>query len=84
MWFVAEADYDLDALGRRADVVMNLISDADRGAEVLPSAAGLVDRLTRPVVNHPGLVARTDRACRGRPNSASPQACTLDRKFFSA
>jgi Flp pilus assembly protein TadD len=54
-------DYDLDLLRRHADVVVNLVSDADQGQEVLPLARNLVEQLHRPVVNHPDKIQPTDR-----------------------
>lgn len=47
---------DLDA-----DVVVNLISDADQSQDVLPLAADLVRRLDRPTVNDPIRIAKTTR-----------------------
>jgi tetratricopeptide (TPR) repeat protein len=65
-------DYDLDLLRRHADVVVNLVSDADQGHEMLPLARDLVDRLQRPVVNHPDKIEPTDRATIARRLSAIP------------
>ncbi|HVJ43718.1 MAG TPA: tetratricopeptide repeat protein [Dongiaceae bacterium] len=55
-------DYDFDLLQRHADVVINLVSDADQGRETLPLARALVERLARPVINHPDKISPTDRA----------------------
>ena len=60
--FVPGVDYDADALHRRADVVFNLISDVDLGADLLAPAAALLQRIGRPVVNHPDRIRPTDRA----------------------
>jgi len=54
-------EYDAAPLRAHADVVVNLISDADRGGEILPLAADLVDRLGRPVINHPRKIPATGR-----------------------
>jgi Tfp pilus assembly protein PilF/glutathione synthase/RimK-type ligase-like ATP-grasp enzyme len=54
-------DYDLDFLRSRADVVVNMIADADNGVDVLPLALDLADRLALPVVNHPRRILDTDR-----------------------
>lgn len=65
--------YDTDTLalleGRQPDlaplgdvqVVVNLVSDADLGAEVLPVAASLAAKLGKPVVNDPLKIGRTTR-----------------------
>src|SRR5262249_4661218 len=51
---------DVAALGG-FDLVVNLISDADQAASVLPAAAELVAWLGKPVINDPGRVRRTTR-----------------------
>jgi tetratricopeptide (TPR) repeat protein len=51
---------DLASLGD-IDVVVNLISDADQAAAMLPAAARLAERLGKPIVNDPGKIARTTR-----------------------
>jgi len=68
-----EADYDTDTLALldssepnaasfgEVDVVVNLISDADQAAVVLPLAARLVAQLGKPVINDPGKIQRTTR-----------------------
>ncbi|MFT4116233.1 tetratricopeptide repeat protein [Bradyrhizobium sp.] len=52
---------DAGALARGADIVVNLLSDADQGAEVLPLAVALAEALGKPVVNDPVKVMRTTR-----------------------
>jgi len=59
-------DYDLDLLRQHADVVVNLVSDADQGRDMLPLARDLVERLERPVINHPDKIEPTDRAAIAR------------------
>ena len=54
--------YDMDLLRAKADVVVNMIADADNGSEVLPLALDLADKLNRPTVNHPRKIMATDRA----------------------
>ena len=44
-----------------AQVVVNLISDADQADALLPLAADLVRRLGKPVINDPGKIQRTTR-----------------------
>ena len=51
----------LELLRAKADVVVNLIADADEGSEVLPLALDLVERLGLPTVNHPAAVRHTGR-----------------------
>ena len=51
---------DAAALGA-ADVVINLISDADQAGAVLPLAARLIARLGKPAINDPGKIQRTTR-----------------------
>jgi tetratricopeptide (TPR) repeat protein len=58
---LASREYDVEPLKQDAQVVVNLISEADQGKELLPLAAGLVDRLSRPTVNDPSLIQRTTR-----------------------
>jgi tetratricopeptide (TPR) repeat protein/glutathione synthase/RimK-type ligase-like ATP-grasp enzyme len=55
-------DYDYDLLRKHADVVVNLVSDADQGRDTLPLARDFVERLGRPVINHPDKISPTDRA----------------------
>lgn len=54
-------EYDVERLGQGAQVVVNLISDADQGEAVLPLAADLVDRLGKPTVNDPRKIQHTTR-----------------------
>jgi Flp pilus assembly protein TadD/glutathione synthase/RimK-type ligase-like ATP-grasp enzyme len=58
---------DIDAVLRDTTygVVVNLISDADQAADLLPVVTDLVERLGAAVVNHPARVIRTtrDAAC---------------------
>ena len=53
--------YDIDTLRLRGDVIVNLVSDADRDRAVLTDAAALVDQLGKPVINHPARIMPTDR-----------------------
>ena len=53
--------YDMDLLLSKADVVVNMIADADNGNEVLPLALALAERLDRPTINHPRKIMTTDR-----------------------
>lgn len=52
---------DLDALRAHGDIAINLICDVDQGRHSLAAAADLLDRLGKPVVNHPGRILATGR-----------------------
>ncbi|QPF89654.1 tetratricopeptide repeat protein [Bradyrhizobium commune] len=52
---------DLGLLARETDVVVNLVSDADQGATVLPLATAIARRLGKPIVNDPEKILRTTR-----------------------
>jgi len=52
---------DEDLLRGYGDIVVNLISDADQAGDILAAAAGLIDRLGKPVLNHPRNILNTDR-----------------------
>lgn len=53
--------YDAGTFSHGVDIVVNLLSDVDQAARVLPLAADLAERLGRPVVNHPRKILRTTR-----------------------
>jgi tetratricopeptide (TPR) repeat protein len=57
----ASNQYDVEALKLDVQVVVNLISDADQADGLLPLAADLVDRIGKPIVNHPRKIANTTR-----------------------
>ena len=56
-----EIEPDLEQLRRKGDIVVNLISDADQGQPVLEAASRLVERLGKPIINHPRHVSATAR-----------------------
>jgi tetratricopeptide (TPR) repeat protein len=58
---LSDIDYDIARLHKKADVIVNLISDPDRGPESLNLADAFVRRFNRPIVNNPKLVTKTDR-----------------------
>ena len=68
----------LDLLRAKADVVVNLIADADEGSEALHLALDLVERLGLPTVNHPAAVRRTGRASVARRLAGIP-LCRIPR-----
>ena len=52
---------DIELLRSKADVVINMIADADSGQDILPYLREIVDGLALPTLNHPRLVLETDR-----------------------
>ncbi|WP_175951397.1 tetratricopeptide repeat protein [Burkholderia sp. BCC0405] len=56
-----DMEYDVDRLRIYADVVVNLVSDVDRGQALLAPAQALVTSVGRPVVNAPAVIAQTSR-----------------------
>ncbi|SEM53950.1 tetratricopeptide repeat protein [Bradyrhizobium sp. OK095] len=52
---------DIAMLAHQADVVVNLVSDADQGGQVLPLAVAVANALGKPVVNDPAKILRTTR-----------------------
>jgi tetratricopeptide (TPR) repeat protein len=53
--------YDAETFRQGVNVVVNLLSDVDQAARILPLAADLVGRLGKPVVNDPRKILRTTR-----------------------
>ena len=77
-----QREYAAAALGRNIQLVINLVSDADQTADLLPLAADLVERLGLPTVNHPRKVQQTTRdevarLLAGIPGCRVPQALRL-------
>jgi tetratricopeptide (TPR) repeat protein len=58
---IPDTPVDVDLLRSKADVVFNMICNADDGKDVLVQALDLVERLDRPTINHPRLIMQTDR-----------------------
>ena len=52
---------DIALLDEHGDVVVNLISDVDKGADVLAAAARAIDSLGKPTINHPRKIMATAR-----------------------
>ena len=75
---IPDAPLDLDLLRAKADVVVNLIGDADSGKDILPAVQDLVERLGRPTVNHPGLIGGTSREAVARRLAGIP-LCRIPR-----
>jgi len=58
---LSSSKLDPDLLGQGVDAVVNLISDADQAADMLPIAADLVRALGKPTINDPARIMRTTR-----------------------
>ena len=91
---LTDYDYDAEFLASHADVVVNLVSDVDQDNAMLPVAAGLIDSLGKPVVNHPDRIHGTDRraiasllsaipSCRVAPVVRHSGAELIDPDFFA-
>ena len=52
---------DIALLAQEAEIVVNLVSDADQGAEALPLAIAIARSLGKPVVNDPARIQNTTR-----------------------
>jgi tetratricopeptide (TPR) repeat protein len=73
---------DVDQLRERADVVFNMICNADDGRDALLQAIDLVTHLDRPIINHPRVVLNTDRESVARclvdiPYCVVPKTCRV-------
>jgi tetratricopeptide (TPR) repeat protein len=58
---IPDTSVDFALLRDKADIVFNMICNADDGKAALAQALNLVERLGRPTVNHPRLIMNTDR-----------------------
>ncbi|KFG95470.1 hypothetical protein GQ56_0120470 [Burkholderia paludis] len=81
--------YDVDRLRIHADVVVNLVSDVDRGRALLAPAQALVAGVGRPVVNAPAVIAQTSRDAVARqlaqmPGCHVPQTSLHDKAGLHA
>ena len=79
-----DMDYNADRLRAYADVVVNLVSDIDRGHAFLEPAETLVERIGRPVINHPRLVAGTGRESVAQRLSGVPGCCVPQTRLYPA
>jgi tetratricopeptide (TPR) repeat protein len=77
-------DYDADRLRAYANVVVNLISDVDRGHAFLAPAQELVERVGGPVVNHPKTIAGTSRESVARRLAALPGCSVPQTRLYQA
>ena len=75
---------DTAPLRSKADVVFNMISDADNGHAFLPVASDLADGVNRPTINHPAKIMHTSRAAMAR-LLANVEGCKFPKTLqFSA
>jgi tetratricopeptide (TPR) repeat protein len=76
-----DAAPDFAALRAKADVVVNMIADADNGADILPAVQRVVEGLDRPTINPPSRVMDTGRASMSRRLAGIP-ACRFPRTLL--
>jgi tetratricopeptide (TPR) repeat protein/glutathione synthase/RimK-type ligase-like ATP-grasp enzyme len=74
LMLLPDMTYDMARLEIRADILVNLVSDADRGDAVLREAEEFLSRFGRPVVNPPHLVRGTERLSIARRLADVPHA----------
>ena len=79
-----DMEYDVDRLRVYADVVVNLISDVDRGHAFLEPAQALVDSVGSPVINPPQMIAGTGRDSVARRLAQLPGCCVPQTRLYSA
>ena len=75
---IPDTPVDFDLLRAKADVVFNMICNADDGKNILVHALDLVQRLDRPTINHPRLIMHTDREAVAR-RLADVPGCVVPR-----
>lgn len=71
---------DMDLLRAKADVVFNMICNADDGEDSLARALDLVERLGCPTINHPRLIMNTNRESIAHRLTGIP-GCIVPRTF---
>ncbi|MEW6344016.1 MAG: tetratricopeptide repeat protein [Paraburkholderia sp.] len=79
-----DVDYDVDRLRVYADVVVNLISDVDRGHAFLGSAQTLIERVGSPIINHPQTIAGTSRESVALRLAEVPDCCVPQTRRYPA
>jgi tetratricopeptide (TPR) repeat protein len=77
-------DYDIEGLRNHADVVVNLIADVDQSEALLGPSQALIDRIGKPVINHPRLIVDTSRDSIARRLAQTPHCQVPQTRFFSA
>jgi glutathione synthase/RimK-type ligase-like ATP-grasp enzyme len=79
-----DMEYDVERLRAYADVVFNQISDVDRGHAFLAPAKALIERLGRPVLNPPQLIAGTGRDSVAQRLATVQGCCVPQTRIHSA
>lgn len=79
---IPDTAVNIELLRAKADVVFNMICNADDGADMLELALDLVERLGRPTINHPRQVMNTNRESIARrfadiPHSVIPKTARV-------
>jgi tetratricopeptide (TPR) repeat protein len=77
-------DYDIEGLRGHADVVVNLVADVDQSRTLLGPAQTLIERIGKPVVNSPRLIADTGRDSIARRLAGIRGCRTPQTRFFAA
>ena len=83
LMLLSGVEYDVRFLQRRTDVMVNLLSDVDSGSEQLRQAAQLIDRVGKPVVNHPCKVLLTGREQVSQTLAHIPRCCVPTTRHCS-
>jgi tetratricopeptide (TPR) repeat protein/glutathione synthase/RimK-type ligase-like ATP-grasp enzyme len=74
----------VELLRSSGTVLVNMIGDADNGAEVLPYALELADRIGLPVVNHPRRVMDSGREAMAERLAGTPRCRVPRTRLFAA
>jgi tetratricopeptide (TPR) repeat protein len=76
--------YDDTALRDSGDVVVNLIADVDQGGPMLALAEEFVERIGKPIVNHPRLITGTGRESIARLIADTPGCIVPQTRLYTA
>jgi tetratricopeptide (TPR) repeat protein/glutathione synthase/RimK-type ligase-like ATP-grasp enzyme len=74
----------VELLRSSGSVLVNMIGDADNGAQVLPYALELADRIGLPVVNHPRRVMDSGREAMAGRLAGTPRCRVPKTRLFAA
>ncbi|MFC0401120.1 tetratricopeptide repeat protein [Paraburkholderia rhizosphaerae] len=76
--------YDDDALRNGGDVVVNLIADVDQGGPIVAIADEFVERIGKPIVNHPRLIKGTGREAIAKLIGDTPGCVVPQTRLYTA
>ena len=79
---LTDFDYDIESLRDSADVVVNLVCDADLGRAILGTVETLVERIGKPLLNPPRLIRQTGRAAVSERLASTPGCLVPQTRFF--